>query len=194
MEIGIVMKLSKKLLSLALTIVLAASINWGYVGGLWSLICSSALQLVNGQDVSSIALRHELETIALKKFFKIDLDNLDDVVVDVLNDFIDGAGETTEEDDTSEEVVVYPFDIKNIPNMTRQEILDSIPDDWVFTEHNDFVHVRDVAGKIRIRIDPPDKITQYPHVHVYDDEGNLLDIFGNIVDKKSPDGHIPYKY
>ena len=36
-------------------------------------------------------------------------------------------------------------------------------------------------------------LTQYPHVHVYDNDGNLLDSLGNIVDRKSPDGHIPYK-
>ena len=46
---------------------------------------------------------------------------------------------------------------------------------------------------MRIRIDPPDKVTSYPHVHVYDSDGNLLDVTGSIVDRKSPDGHIPYK-
>lgn len=34
--------------------------------------------------------------------------------------------------------------------------------------YDGFVHIKDEAGKIRIRIDPPDKVTQYPHVHVYD--------------------------
>ena len=77
--------------------------------------------------------------------------------------------------------------------MTKQEIIDAIPDNWKYAEHNGFVHIKDEAGKIRIRIDPPDKVTQYPHVHVYDNDGNLLDSLGNIVDRKSPDGHIPYK-
>ena len=85
------------------------------------------------------------------------------------------------------------LDTNNIPNMTKQDIIDSIPDDWNYTEHNGFVHIRDADGNIRIRIDPPDKITNYPHVHVYDSDGNLLDSAGNIVDRKSPDGHIPYK-
>ena len=83
------------------------------------------------------------------------------------------------------------LDTNNISNMTKQEIIDAIPDNWKYAEHNGFVHIKDEAGKIRIRIDPPDKVTQYPHVHVYD--GNLLDSLGNIVDRKSPDGHIPYK-
>ncbi len=82
------------------------------------------------------------------------------------------------------------FDPSNIPNMNKQEIIDSIPDTWKYTEHNGFVHVRDESG----RIDSPDKETQYPHVHIYDDEGNLLDILGNVVSKKSMAGHIPYKY
>lgn len=85
------------------------------------------------------------------------------------------------------------LDTNNIPNMTKQEIIDAIPDNWKYTENNGFVHIKDEAGKIRIRIDPPDKVTQYPHVHVYDNDGNLLDSLGNIVDRKSPDGHIPYK-
>lgn len=74
--------------------------------------------------------------------------------------------------------------------------------DGVMTEENGLLYMparyyspelKDEAGKIRIRIDPPDKVTQYPHVHVYDNDGNLLDSLGNIVDRKSPDGHIPYK-
>ena len=48
--------------------------------------------------------------------------------------------------------------------MTKQEIIDAIPDNWKYAEHNGFVHIKDEAGKIRIRIDPPDKVTQYPHV------------------------------
>ena len=89
--------------------------------------------------------------------------------------------------------IAKKFDTNNIPNMTKQDIIDSIPDDWNYTEHNGFVHIRDADGDIRIRIDPPDKVTQYPHVHAYDSVGNLLDSVGNIVDRKSPDGHIPYK-
>ena len=89
--------------------------------------------------------------------------------------------------------IAKKLDTNNIPNMTKQDIIDSIPDDWNYTEHNGFVHIRDADGNIRIRIDPPDKVTKYPRVHAYDSDGNLLDSAGNIVDRKSPDGHIPYK-
>lgn len=44
-----------------------------------------------------------------------------------------------------------------------------------------------------IRIAPSDKVTNYSHVHVYDDAGNLLDSADNIVDRKSPTGYIAYK-
>ena len=85
------------------------------------------------------------------------------------------------------------LDTNEIPNMTKQEIIDFIPDDWEYTEHNGFVHIKDETGKMRIRIDPPDKMTKYPHVHAYDNNGNLLDRFGNIVDRTSPAGHLSYK-
>ncbi|WP_253944730.1 hypothetical protein [Paenibacillus sp. NEAU-GSW1] len=81
----------------------------------------------------------------------------------------------------------------NIPNMTKKEILDSLPADWKYTENNGFVHVKDANGNIRMRIDPPDKVTKYDHVHLYDENGNSLDINLNIVDRKSPDAHIPIK-
>ncbi|GED03797.1 pre-toxin TG domain-containing protein [Bacillus atrophaeus] len=82
---------------------------------------------------------------------------------------------------------------ENIPNMSKKEILDSLPTEWKYTEHNGFVHVRDTSGNIRMRIDPPDKMTKYDHVHLFDKNGNPLDKNLRIVDRKSPDAHIPYK-
>ncbi|MFD3259540.1 RHS repeat-associated core domain-containing protein [Paenibacillus lentus] len=81
----------------------------------------------------------------------------------------------------------------NIPNMSKKEILNGLPKGWTYTENNGFVHVRDANGTIRMRIDPPDKVTKYDHVHLYDGNKNPLDINGNIVNPKSPDAHIPYK-
>ena len=82
---------------------------------------------------------------------------------------------------------------ENIPNMTKQEILDSLPKDWKYTENYGFVHIRDVNGNIRMKIDPPDKVTRYDHVHLFDESGNPVDVNLNVVDRKSPDAHIPYK-
>lgn len=44
----------------------------------------------------------------------------------------------------------------------------------------------------RVRIDPPDKKTNYTHIHIMDENKNPLDINGNIVSPKDPSGHIPY--
>ncbi|GIP06378.1 WXG100 family type VII secretion target [Paenibacillus lautus] len=82
---------------------------------------------------------------------------------------------------------------ESIPNMSKQEILDSLPKNWEYTDNNGFVHIRDVNGNIRMRIDPPDKVTKYDHVHLFDESGNPIDVSLNVVDRKSPDAHIPYK-
>ena len=43
-----------------------------------------------------------------------------------------------------------------------------------------------------MKVDPPDKFTKYDQVHILDELGNPLDVNLNIVDRKSPDAHIPY--
>jgi len=79
-----------------------------------------------------------------------------------------------------------------INNMSLDELRNSIPKDWQFFENNGRVHIKDANGNFRVRIDPPDKVTNYEHMHIFDENKNPLDIKGNIVDKKSPDGHIPW--
>ena len=79
-----------------------------------------------------------------------------------------------------------------INNMSLDELRNSIPKDWQFFENNGRVHIKDANGNFRVRIDPPDKVTNYEHMHIFDENKNPLDINGNIVDKKSPDGHIPW--
>lgn len=71
--------------------------------------------------------------------------------------------------------------------------VDNLPSGWTKTTNNGFTHVKDANGNIRVRIDPPDAKTPYPHKHLYDEAGNSLDINGNIVSPKSPDAHIPLK-
>ncbi|MHC5318935.1 T7SS effector LXG polymorphic toxin [Listeria kieliensis] len=90
------------------------------------------------------------------------------------------------------------LDFKNnkfsdIPKMSKNDILNSLPDGWKYTENNGFIHVRDSTGKVRMKIDPPDKVTKYNHVHLFDNKGNPIDINGNIVGRKSKDAHIPFK-
>ena len=91
-------------------------------------------------------------------------------------------------DDESEENKKEP-DPGELEGKLQEEILEGLPDGWTYTDNNGFVHVRDEQG--RVRIDPPDKKTKYKHIHVYDENGNLLDVNGNPVSPKDPAGHIP---
>ncbi|MBO0445261.1 hypothetical protein JZO78_02775 [Enterococcus ureilyticus] len=81
---------------------------------------------------------------------------------------------------------------KDINNMSLDDLRKSIPDDWKIFENNGRVHIKDANGQMRVRIDPPDNITKYQHMHIYDDLGNPLDKLGNIVDRTSIDGHLPW--
>ena len=82
---------------------------------------------------------------------------------------------------------------KGLQNMTLDEIKSTIPDNsgWAVYEHNGFVHIKK-NGVDRIKLDPPDKGTTYPHMHIYDENKNLLNIDGEIVGRKDPAGHIPW--
>lgn len=73
---------------------------------------------------------------------------------------------------------------RNIPNMSKKQILDKIHKNWKYTENNGFVHVRDGSGRLRMRIDPPDNKTKYQHVHLYNQTGQPLNKNMKVVDKK----------
>ncbi|MBO0468776.1 hypothetical protein JZO73_14835, partial [Enterococcus plantarum] len=79
-----------------------------------------------------------------------------------------------------------------INNMSLDELRNSIPDDWQIFENNGRIHIKDANGNFRVKIDPPDKVTQYKHMHIYDSDYNPLDINRNIVGRKSSDAHIPW--
>ena len=83
---------------------------------------------------------------------------------------------------------------KDISEMTRKQLKENTPENWDFQEHNGRIHIKDNNGNYRVRVDVPDKHTPYNHIHILDENGNPLDINGNIVSPKDPAGHIPYKY
>ncbi|AIG65486.1 pre-toxin TG domain-containing protein [Weissella tructae] len=85
---------------------------------------------------------------------------------------------------------------KEINNMSFDELWNSVPvnQGWTRTNFNGRVHIRRPDGTFRVRIDPPDKITKYQHMHVYNKKEQLLDIKGNVVDKNSPAGHIRWNH
>jgi len=93
-------------------------------------------------------------------------------------------------------LIAYTFAVgftKGAINKGTPETLDDLPSGWTKTTNNGFTHIKDANGNIRVRIDPPDAKTLYPHKHLYDELGNSLDINGNIVSPKSPGAHIPLK-
>ena len=81
---------------------------------------------------------------------------------------------------------------KEIVDLNIQELKGRLPEGWTFNEHNGRVHIKNSKGDYKIRIDPPDRLTDYNHMHIYDKNGKPLDINGNIVNRKSPDAHIPW--
>lgn len=79
-----------------------------------------------------------------------------------------------------------------ISKLTQEQLKEALPDGWTYSSSPDrkFMHIKDENGNYRVRLDPPDKVTGYPHMHIFDGEGNALDIKGNIVPSNSPDAHI----
>ena len=82
---------------------------------------------------------------------------------------------------------------EELSKLAPEQLKQQLPDGWDYSGSPDgkFVHIKDGNDNYRIRIDPLDKITQYPHIHIFDVDGNSLDINGNIVLYDSPAGHIP---
>lgn len=85
-----------------------------------------------------------------------------------------------------------------LKELSIDELKKALPDGWTFyaggpngTPGTDFVHIKK-DGNFRIRIDPPDTKTNYRHMHVYNAQGDSLDISGNIVLDDSVAAHIPY--
>lgn len=80
-----------------------------------------------------------------------------------------------------------------LSKFTPEQLKKALPDGWTYSGSPDgrFVHIKDGNGNYRIRIDPPDKVTDYKHMHIVDGKGNAIDINGNIVPLNSPNAHIP---
>ena len=77
--------------------------------------------------------------------------------------------------------------------MSKQQVIDSIPSGWEVKGRA----LYDKNNLYRARIDPPDNVTNYDHIHLYDyfnKKNNklniLLDENFNRVPYNSPDGHI----
>ena len=80
-----------------------------------------------------------------------------------------------------------------ISGLTPEQLKRSLPNGWTYNSspNGKFIHIKDGRGAYRIRIDPPDRLTRYTHIHIFDSKGNSLDISGNIVSPNNPNAHIP---
>ena len=81
--------------------------------------------------------------------------------------------------------------------MSKEKIINSIPNGWNVKGRHPNGHLYDELGNFRGRIDPPDKVTDYDHIHLYDSfnkktpkKNILLDQNFNTVPYDSKDGHI----
>lgn len=81
---------------------------------------------------------------------------------------------------------------RQITSLSKGQLKESLPDGWTFTENNGFVHIKDEAGVMRLRLDPPTSSVPYSHYHLYDENRNPLTVDGEITSRTSPDAHIPY--
>jgi hypothetical protein len=129
-----------------------------------------------------------------------------------IGDFLDGTIGTVKTDSgtinptklpkAGGEINAENGDVENLSNMSpneiaelsKGEIQENLPQGWKYYDNNGFTQVKDEDGVTRIRIDPPSKNgnPDYPHMHIYNQNGEPLDMDGIVVDRKSPDAHIPY--
>ena len=113
------------------------------------------------------------------------INKVDDIhSTDKINDVPKGAGKLDE---------LLPNELNKLD---LDDLETSLPEGWTYNANgsngDNFVHIKDANNNYRIRIDPPDKTTDYRHMHLYDEAGNSLDINGKIVPYDSPEAHIPY--
>ena len=55
-----------------------------------------------------------------------------------------------------------------------------------------FLDFQDKFGNVRVKIHPPDAVTNYDHLHIYNKFGNSLNKHLESVERTSVDAHIPY--
>ena len=85
------------------------------------------------------------------------------------------------------------LDTSQLESMTNQDIIDLFESNgYDVYENNGRVHVKNAKGDTILRTDPPDSGTNYHHVHLYNNNKQLLDKDLTIVEKDDSAGHIKY--
>ena len=86
------------------------------------------------------------------------------------------------------------LDMSKLPGMGINDLIKILPEGWSYELNNGRLHIRDPIHKFpRIRTDLPDSGTNYDHVHLYDENNNLIDKNGNPVKDNDPSGHQRFK-
>ncbi len=126
-------------------------------------------------SIETFPIYDDIDIPNIKTFPMDQSDEMDNII------FIDGARQLDE---------LTPYELSKL---TPEQFKEALPEGWTYSGSPDgrFVHIKDGNGNYRVRIDPSDKVNEYPHMHVLDGEGNALDVNGNIVPSNSPDAHIP---
>lgn len=97
----------KKVLSLVLVVALVSSVNWSYIGELFSLTKAAAMECISGGSGAGAVLANELESLSVSKFFEFNVDDLlNDLWDSVKNDDGGSTESSTEDvavDDTTKE-------------------------------------------------------------------------------------------
>jgi hypothetical protein len=82
----------------------------------------------------------------------------------------------------------------NVNKLSREQIISDLESIGLIMQRNNGRHFTflDRMGRTRAKIHPPDRVTHYHHIHVYDRNGNSLNTQLKIVQPKSKGAHIEY--
>ena len=105
------------------------------------------------------------------------------------NEVEKGIGLTTRLNRT--QIKGYLANIHTIPREQLIQDLESVGFKFKGSaEDGRFMDFIDKQGNLRVKLHPPDRITQYDHIHIYNKRGQDLNTELSTVSYKSPEGHI----
>lgn len=84
--------------------------------------------------------------------------------------------------------------LKKVKSVFRHQLIDDIQSLGLKLKGRSpsgkFMEFIDQHGQVRVKIHAPDQVTNYPHLHLYHQDGSSLDSHLRRMVRKSPDAHI----
>jgi len=80
--------------------------------------------------------------------------------------------------------------VSQIGNLTIAEVALQLEALGLKKSDGRFLHFRDAAMRVRARIDPPNVIISYNHLHLYNEAGESLNANLEVVERQSLEAHI----